>query len=187
MIGEFTLFDFASEDIAKAYLEELLRPHFVLRREIECKHLIAGNRLRIDYVGRPKEDIDFPFDWFGIEIKRSCRGGDYNRAIKQAVDYTFCEIDDDQVARIKGRRIERVYLFPGLPDHVGQAIGPAFWVNRLAGLFHVGMIYVRRYWGRDETYFVTSADRQWSSDRGAITRKHNVRQRVGSGVLRVIK
>jgi len=32
-----------------------------------------------------------------------------------------------------------------------------------------------------------SADRQWSSNYGPIQRRHNVRQRVGSGVLRVVK
>jgi hypothetical protein len=172
---------FTTEREASEYLVALLQPYFVLRSEIGCKHLIAGNRLRIDFVGRPCDGVDFPFEWFGIEVKRPCRGGDYNRAIRQAVDYTHCVVDDARVERINGQRIERCYLFPGLPDE-----GDAYWVNRLAGLFHGGMIRVRRTWNRDDTYFVTSADRQWSSDHGPIQRKHNTRQRVGSGALRLV-
>lgn len=185
--AEFTGFDFAAEADASNYIRELLAPFFVLKREIACKHLVAGNRLRIDFLGRPRPAIDFPFDWFGIEVKRSVVHGEYNRALRQAIDYTFCAVEDDRVARVNGCRIERVYLFPGLPDTVDGQIGDAYWVNRLAGQFHVGMIYVRQWRRGRAVYFTMSADRQWSSNHGPIQRPHNVRQRVGSGVLRVVK
>jgi len=175
---------FGDEVAAKAHLEGLLRPFFLLKREVWCRHLVAGNRLRIDYVGRPLL-IGFPFDWSGVEVKRSCDGGRlYNGTLKQAIDYTHCAIDDcrPDLGRINGMRIERVYVFPARGDD-GDLSGDcrgmheAFWVNRLAGKFHVGMIY-EMY---DGPAFFACADKQWSPQ-GARAGKHNSRQLVGSGV-----
>lgn len=188
----FFVFRFKTEQEARAHLREMLRPYFVIYREVWCRHLISGNRLRIDYVARPLPLIDFPFAWFGLEVKTGVQGREYNLALKQCIDYTHCEITDDRpgLARIKGERIERVYLFPGLPDTFQYGPdGAVFSVNRLAGLFHVGLIYQRQDWhsGQVEPYFLCSSDRQWSPTMGSIRRPHNIRQRVGSGVLRVVK
>jgi hypothetical protein len=165
--------DFPDENTAKRYLEALLAPYFLLKREVWCRHLLAGNRLRINYVAPPKS-IEFPFDWFGVEVKRSCQsGGLYNQSLKQAIDYTFCLIDDTRpdLTRINGSWIERVYAFSARgdsPDGNTRELHEAFWVNRLAGKFHVGMIYY--------------ADEQWSAIWGPRASKQNSRQVVGSGV-----
>jgi hypothetical protein len=119
--------DFPDERAAKAHLEALLSAYFLLKREVGCRHLLAGNRPRIDYVARPKS-IPFPFDWFG-EIRE---------------------------------RHE------------------AFWVNRLAGKFHVGCLYDVD--GRPAFY--ACADRQWCAHYGARASKHNSRQLIGSGAVR---
>ena len=185
--SRFLRLRFKTEAHAKAYLRERLKPYFAIQWEIECQHLLAGNTLYIDYVARPLPGIDFPFPWFGGEIKRGGEGiGDYNRSVKQCIDYTQCKIIDPRVPTIYDKRIERVYLFPGMPEN---GVDPYYGVNRLAGLFHVGMIYFHRdFHSRQvEPHLLTSADRQWSPTAGAIARKHNVRQRVGSGVLRVVK
>jgi len=124
---------FAIEKEAKAFLEQLLAPHFVLQPEVALRHLEAGNRLRIDYLARPHPNIalPFPFPWFGVEVKKSCDDGSlYNDAIKQAIHYTHCVIDDDRRAleRINGHRIERVYIFPGR--------GPDEWFRSSDGEWH---------------------------------------------------
>jgi hypothetical protein len=181
---------------AKAYLETLLRPHFVLQAEVRVRHLEAGNRLRIDYLGRPRPDIElpFPFEWFGIEVKKTCLDGSlYNDAIRQAIHYTHCVVDDDRplLERINGQRIERVYIFPARgPDewfcdaggnwYATKDCKLGFCVNRLAGKFHVGAIYEIA----GLPAFYCSADRQWSPIHGAVRRKHNSRQTVGNGALR---
>lgn len=101
---------------------------------------------------RPNIELPFPFHWFGVEVKKSCEDGSlYNDAIEQAIDYTHCAVDDPRplLAAINGQRIARVYVFPArggphcwLRDDSGCNIG--YCVNRLAGKFHVGMIYESR-------------------------------------------
>ena len=179
---------FASEREAKRYLETLLDPYFRLQSEVWCRHLIAGNRLRIDYVAKPHPHVDFPFDWFGLECKRSVEsGGDYNRLLQQPIDYAHCAIDDPRpvLERINGQRIPRVYVFPAR-GHDGDLFGDrrewheAFWVNRLAGRFHVGCIYEIQ----GLPAFYACADRQWSARFGPRLGKHNQRQLVGNGAVR---
>ena len=53
----------------------------------------------------------------------------------------------------------------------------AYWVNRLAGKFHVGMIYEMF----NGPAFFACADKQWSAVYGPRVSKHNNPQRVGSG------
>ena len=155
------IFDFASEDDAKSYLQGLLHPYFVLQAEVWCRHKIAGNRLRIDYLGKPRPEVDFPFDWFGLEVKRECRHGTYNQALQQALDYTFCAIEDTRplLSRINGQRIERVYLFPGLADNANPEWGYAA-LNRFVGRYHIGLIYVDQH-NPQRVAFYACADRQW--------------------------
>lgn len=181
----FQTFSFASEAEADAYLQNLLQPYFHLLPQVELQHLAAKNKPKIDYLARPLPGADFPFRWFGIEVKKSVSGGDYNRALKQAINYTECAVIDERAPKINGQRIENVYLFPGLPDNHGAAGFTPFWLNRFVGLFHVGLIYAKRdRWGTDYPYFMCSSDRQWSAERGAITRKHNIRNLIASGVPR---
>jgi hypothetical protein len=172
---------FPDEVAARTYLETLLDPYFVLKNEVWCRSLVANNQLRIDYVGRAKEGVEFPFDWFGVEVKRTCDGGGfYNSALNQAADYTNCVIDDPRwdLKRIYGRRIERVYVFPARPDYYMS--DEAYWVNRLIGKWHVGRIDDSRGYPA----FYTCADRQWCGRYGPRLGKHNTNQVLGSGVVR---
>jgi len=175
---------FSDENAAKHYLENLLTPFFFLKFEMWCRHPRANNQLRVDYVAKAKPNVAFPFDWFCVEVKKSCAsGGAYNAAHKQVIDYTFCKIDDPRpdLARIDGARVERIYLFrKGADDDLtGAERGShdAFWVNLLAGKFHVGMICEIR----GLPAFHACADRQSCPWHGARRSKHNTRQIVGSG------
>lgn len=178
------MIDFITEDAAKIYLENLLSPYFILKREVWCRHLLADNRLKIDYVGRPKDGVVFPFDWFGIEVKKTMHLRDLANASKQAIDYTYCIVDDERIslARIKSSRIERVYLFPGLDQK------EEYRLVRLLGSLHVGMIYVENRTDEINPFssFYASGDRQWCAHYGSVKRKHNSHQRVGSGVDRKV-
>jgi hypothetical protein len=187
---------FDTEKEAKAYLERLLASYFVLQPKVWVRHLEAGNRLRVDYLGRPRPNIalPFPFASFAVECKRSCEStGLYNSALEQAVHYTRCIIDDPRpaLARINGHRIERVYVFPARgPDdwfcdaaderHATKDCRNGFCVNRLAGRLHIGMIHEIQ----GGPAFFASADRQWCTRYGARRAKHNSRQTVGNGALR---
>jgi hypothetical protein len=185
--------DFPNEREAKAHLERLLRPYFALQREARVRHLEAGNYLRIDYLGRPRPGVEFPFSWFGLECKRSCKStGDYNAAIAQAIHYTHCVVDDDRplLERINGQRIERVYVFP--------ARGPDEWfcnANDERREERVQQRFLRqsprrpascRLPLRDQwrSRLYASADRQWSVRFGPRAAKHNSRQLLGNGALR---
>lgn len=183
-LDSLRLFDFASEAAADAWLRPRLETYFKLIPQVRIRHLISDNILKIDYLARPLYD-DFPFPWFGVELKKSLRGGDYNQALHQCLDYTHCEVIDTRTPRLLNRRIKRVYLFPGLPDGFGAPGPTPFWLNRFVGTFHVGLIYFHEYQGLT---FAACADRQWSEHYGPIGRPHNIRHRVGSGVhLRVVK
>jgi hypothetical protein len=97
--------EFASEELARGFLEALLEPWFVLKPEVELCYPGAANRLRIDYLAKPKPDTGFPFPLFGIECKRANGFGGFNRAVKQAIDYTRCTIVDPRpsLARVQGQ------------------------------------------------------------------------------------
>jgi len=116
---------FESEAEARADLEALLGPWFILQAEVPC--WFGGQWLRIDYMASPRGDVDFPYDSFGVEVKRGYRGfNQYTAALKQAIDYTHCEVGD--------RRIGVVFVYPGTPR---EGAGGA---DRLAGQFRVGTI-----------------------------------------------
>lgn len=125
---------FESEAEAKADLEALLDPWFILEAEVPC--WFGGQWLRIDYMASPRGDVDFPYDSFGVEVKRGFREfRQYTAALKQAIDYTNCEVGD--------RRIGVVFVYPGTPREGGMTGG----ADRLAGQFKVGTIRrdIRRY------------------------------------------
>jgi len=173
---------FATEDDARRYLEALLEPWFHLKREVGLRYPGTANRLRIDYLAKPKPATPFPFDLFGIECKRSNRAGEFNRAIKQAIDYCRCEIADQRptLGRLLGQRVERVYVFPAPGEGHGYEGGWHGGVERLGGLFHVGLITVRA----GMPVFSMSADRQWDPRAGPSAAKKHIRQLVGNGAAR---
>jgi hypothetical protein len=152
--------EFETEIDACNTLEGLLVEWFELEREVEIEYR-EGQRLRIDYLVWPKDRVGFPYPHFGVEVKRGNYYGNmgaYIRALKQAIDYTDCRI---KAGRFSGQRIDRVFVFPGADDS-DLGIGWAGGVNRLAGLFHVGMIYQRRPWPEFSgivPYFYLSAAR----------------------------
>jgi hypothetical protein len=116
MMTTFAAPEFHDENEAKAYFEQFLRPWFYLKPEVWLTYPNSGNSLRIDYLAKPK-DVDgtgFPFPIFGIECKPWNSAGTFNRAVKQAIDYTRCRISDrrDSLQKLAGQRVERVYLFP---------------------------------------------------------------------------
>ena len=89
-------------------------------------------------------------------------------------------------SRFAGERVERVFIYPGATEHRNDWVAG---VNRLAGLFHVGMIYeeTRPWWnGRVVPFLYMSAMRVWSPHpNGSNTnRSHKQRQTIGSGVVR---
>jgi hypothetical protein len=119
---------------------------------------------------------------FGVEVKRGYYAiRTYNRALKQAIDYTHSRVvgvwrgDEFIGSRFKGQRVERVFIYPGAPEEWNDGYDWIAGVNRLAGLFHVGMIY-------DGPEFYMSAMSVW--DRYRTHACHPSRQLIGSGVLR---
>ena len=168
---------FISEDAARQWLQPRLEPHFFLLPEVRLK--LGNNRLRIDWLAAPRPPNRFLYPFFGIELKRGLSdGGDYCAALHQSVDYTHATIDDRRCTKTFGMRLANVYLFPGMPDQWPSPEANMFRVNRLIGRFHVGLIYEHKWSG---LYFAMCADRQWTARDGPLARKHNTRNRVGSG------
>jgi hypothetical protein len=81
---------FRTEIEASEALERLVRRWFEWEKEVSLEY-VEGQRLRIDYLMWPREGVDFPYPMFGVEVKRGYYAiGPYNRALKQAIDYTSC-------------------------------------------------------------------------------------------------
>ena len=137
----------------------------------------------------PKSGVDFPYSFFGVEVKRGYNGmGAYNRALKQASDYTQCKVigvyrgDEIIGSRFAGERIERVFVYPGADEKAeGVGYGWVAGVNRLAGLYYVGMIYDATW--RPGPFFYMSAMRIWDPSY-RTNRCTPQRQLIGSGVNR---
>jgi hypothetical protein len=177
---------FKTEKDAERYLENILSPYFRLLKQCRLKHLETGQPLRIDYLARPLSDCNYQFDVFGIEVKR----GDYtkaniqyNKPLWQAVDYTHCKINDKRANGFNGKRLERVYLFPGLSGEDCQTI---WGVNRLVGIGHVGTILINRKFQSLGSYpaFYMCDTRQWCPESGPHAGGHKTTQKLGSGVPR---
>jgi hypothetical protein len=174
---------FISEDAARTYLEQLLEPYFKLVPEVRIK--VGDNRLRIDYVALPRPGNDFQFTHCGIEVKRGfSEGKEYLAALKQSADYVDANIDDPRAKKFHGRRLDNVYLWPGMPEAwspYGDNGPNMFWVTRAYGRHHVGLIYETKHQG---PYFAMCADRQWSAGEGARRAPHNTRNLIGNGTER---
>ena len=177
--------EYRTERDAGRALRRLLRPYFFLLSECKLQHIETGQNLRLDFLVRPKPETDFPFDLFGVEVKRGKYGANraYNQALWQAHDYTHCQVADKRAAKASGRRIERVYLFPGLPEESKRSVWAT---HRLIGMGHVGQILIQTKWPGiiENPAFYMCGDRQWCPHQGAHRGKHKTRQLVGSGVIR---
>jgi hypothetical protein len=173
---------FENEIKACKALEQLLVKCFEWEKEVTIEYK-EGQRLRIDYLVWPKTGVDFPYPFFGVEVKRGTTD-DYIRGLRQAIDYTECrvigvELGDEMIAsRFTGHRVDRVFVFPGVHSNLDSWISGA---NRLAGTFHVGMIYEKH--GRVGPFFYISEIRVWDrwSGTNRCAPKHKL---IGSGTVR---
>lgn len=176
---------FKTEKQAERYLENILKPHFRLLSQCKLLHLETGQPLRIDYLARPLANCNYQFDVFGIEVKRggyTIANSQYNKPLWQAVDYTHCKINDDRANSFNGKRLERVYLFPGLD---GEDCRTVWGVNRIVGIGHVGTILIRPAYplGSYPAFYMCDT-RQWCPIQGPHAGGHKTTQKLGSGVKR---
>ncbi len=103
----------ATEPELSAWLRETLDPSFYLTPEVWLRNPLSDANLRIDFLAAPKRD-DFPFDLFGIEIKRhGCEGSDYVSALAQCEDYRRCVVADFNHKNVCGLQLGAVFLFRG--------------------------------------------------------------------------
>ncbi len=180
------MYEFKNEKAAETYLLDMLEPYFTLLPQCGLKHVETGQRLRIDFIAKPKRDSEFPFPLIGIEVKRGnyhYASQAYNRPLFQALDYTRCTLDDARVKKHAGERLQKVYLWPGLFSKDGDSV---WGVNRLIGLGHVGIILHAVRWGeaaKGEPQFWMCDERQWSPGRPRKN-AHKTRHTLGSGVAR---
>jgi hypothetical protein len=178
---------FTTEKKAEAYLLKMLNPYFSLMPQCWLTHIETGQKLRIDFLAKPKKTCDFPYPIVGIEVKRgnySKADGVYNRALFQCLDYTRCTISDFRIKKHADERLEKVYLWPGLD---GNSHMTTFGANRLIGIGHVGTILERcsprRPFG--DPVFLMCEDRQWCGEKGARRAFHKTAMKLGSGIKRI--
>lgn len=159
--------DFPTEKEAEAYLENMLKPHFTLHRQVGMRHL-DGHKLRSDYLAVPSLFTDFPAEVIGIEVKKGYLDGfkDFSAALKQCIDYRHSVIEDPRAKKFPGQPLKWVFLFPAFQDHyerdvergVEAGVEPdqlliAAWRNgcqfageRFAGKFNVGFVREAKVW-----------------------------------------
>ena len=194
------MYKFETEKQAEQYLLRLLEPYFFTLPQCWLRHNETGQKLRIDFIAKPKKNCDFPYPLIGIECKRGAyteANQAYNKPLWQALDYTRCTLNDARVKVHAGERLEKVYLWPGLRSKTGNSV---WGVNRLIGIGHVGVILeapaqikrssfrlrhraVRTKPFSTEPQFWMCDERQWSPGR-ARKNAHKTRHTLGSGVNR---
>lgn len=167
------LANYPNERVARAVVEELLSPYFWLFPEVHLRYY-TGERLRIDYVAKPRGPFPVPF--IGIEVKRGYGAfRDFTHALKQAQDYRHATLIDRRAKSAPGGRLPFVFVFPRPVTHEAWVAG----VERFVGLDNVGLISIEEYAG---VTLRVSADRFWSSAYGLRADAHHWGQRrpVGS-------
>lgn len=198
------MYKFKNEKAAEKYLLDMLAPYFTLLPQCNLKHIETGQRLRIDFIAKPKSHVKFPLPLIGIEVKSGKYGGKYapcppyanqiyNRALFQALDYTRCTLDDARVTKHAGERLRTVFLWPGLE---GKNTDSIWGVNNLIGLGHVGVILRKLIGGFSYDYitqdigpayeleFRMGDERLWSPFR-RVRNVRKIRHTLGSGVARI--
>lgn len=141
--SEYDAHRFAYEVEAEQELERLLKPHFILRRQIHMRHW-SGSLGRMDYLAVPRGD--FPVSWFGIEAKRDFTGfNQFTSGIVQAYRYRESTVEEkERLTVIKGEHPPFVLLWPtpvGYGSFDNTMLGGAM---RVAGKVNVGAIVTRR-------------------------------------------
>jgi hypothetical protein len=185
--------NFRSEKAASDFLQRRLEPFFVLIPECRVKHIESGNVLRVDYLARARKNTiktyaghaaRLRFDFFAIEVKSNFYGDhkNYRKHLWQALDYTHCTVIDKRAARVQGKRVQQVYVFPGGHDRDGDAVRAC---NRLVGQGNVGQIIFEPWFGNitpNPTFYISGA-RQWCAKNG-IALNARGGTKIGSGVER---
>lgn len=175
-----------------AAVKATLDPHFHLVDEVWLRHPTSGIALRVDLVAIPRQpllDAGFPFDVWGIEVKRSDLGvGELTKAFKQCCDYAVCIIDDDRAKVCCGLNLAAVALYTGATTddsyrYATDAHGPLL---RFLGKFNVGELR-HHHW--DGLQLAVSATPLWTSRNGLTGngRKFPQLRRLGNGRRRAFE
>jgi hypothetical protein len=150
-----------------AWLRETLGQSFYLTPEVWLRNPLCDANLRVDILAAPKRE-GFPFDLFGIEIKRfECEGGDYVSALAQCEDYRRCVVADFRHKDLCGLQLGAVFLFRGRRQlGVGRyddSHQVRYGAIRAAGKRNVGEIVLHRWEG---LRFEISDNPVWTLSKG---------------------
>lgn len=173
---------YETEKEAEAALVELLTPHFTLFPQVGLRHLITGQRFRIDFVGVPKLICGhdggnwacraFPADLVGFEVKASTyKVGEFTRATGQATDYMHSVVDDPR-ARVEtqGRTLPFIFIFPAPFCAERSHEDETFGIERAVGQFNVGLVWHEQLRPKrgftPGLEFTVSGERIWSEHAG---------------------
>lgn len=176
-----------TEAINTAAIRRTLEPHFYIVSEVWLRHPVSGLHLRVDLVALPRRpllDAGFPFDVWGIEIKRSDLGmAQLTRSFKQCVDYGACIIDDDRAVACRGLNLAAVALYSGQMAARRHSADEGL-LMRMLGKFNVGLLRPPAsdaHW--EQTSLEISDEKVWGSKEGVtgLGRKWPVTRRVGNG------
>lgn len=153
---------------------------FRLLSEVQMRHL-DGTRLRMDLLAIPRKEAPEGFHRFsliGVEVKPGYDNlRDFNRALKQAIDYRHSILADHRVKRHHEQTPPFVFIYPDFHDNPDDpAVSPIYRGGyygsvRLAGQFNVGVIReVYNYWGhgKKELEFRVSDTPIWRSHTGWV-------------------
>lgn len=175
---------FSSEQDAEQRFEEVFGRHFILRKQVQMKHL-DGTRLRIDYLGRPKDPAQMPWlSYAGFELKATTEAiGELCSALKQAIDYRHAVITDKRFPRLHQRTPPFVFVYPdaGQEDFGGAktVYGGAI---RVAGQYNVGLARHEIYYGSSRVALHISGTLLWCSAQGSrgVAKNFGIGRRRGS-------
>lgn len=184
-----------NEKAISAQFVEAFSGRFDLYEECWLRHPLAGNAMRIDFIGfDKKQEILGPI---GFEIKDPARwdghGGHYNtftKSLAQCMDYQQCLINsqfkNECHAAYFGKRLRFTFLFKVSPrmgsrnEQDGSIV--SLWAEgqlKLAASYGVGVAYMDQY----ESWTLSlGGHRAFSVKSGArdLILKHTVAERAGS-------
>jgi len=156
-----------TETELKLRLLHELEPYFDVTAEVWLRHPISSIDLRIDLVAVPRPPLDeqFPFPFFGIEVKTdSSDFGKRTHAFKQCLDYKQCVINDKRLTSLRSLNLPCIALYRGrsrrvrLDEDKTESL-----LVRLVGKFNVGEL---EHGDFDGLMLLVSAERIWCAQRG---------------------
>lgn len=147
--------------------------YFLLLPEVQMRHM-DGSKLRIDYVGYPRDEtLRAAWGLVGFEIKRGYVGfKDIGRVLKQAMDYRHAVLADSRIktrSGFVGKPLGFVFVWPPLPGFYerGGSYSLNSWTEgavRVAGHYNVGTVAFRQYTEAPGLY--VSGSRLWDASDG---------------------